>query len=233
MDLYQMKSNPLGHDRIEQFLRDNFVSIGFPGIGDLESLGRAALEERLRQAYPGQEQKLNEWVHELRAFVHEMQDGDHLLVAHEEIVYLGDVGDYYYVEAFDSETEGTCHRRGVTWLAAIRRAELNAKVLELLDLPGAIARFQYSYSAAQLKPFVLNGSTEKIAPVPELATSPCPPLTSVPVDKQTIEEARLAVDKQTIEEALSILKQAMSCEDAERRERAAIAILQYAKGPLV
>jgi hypothetical protein len=39
----------------------------------------------------------------------------------------------------------------------------------------------------------------------------------------------IQVDPETIGEALDILKQAMRSEDADRRERAAIAILQYAK----
>jgi hypothetical protein len=40
---------------------------------------------------------------------------------------------------------------------------------------------------------------------------------------------RMHVDEETLSMALDILKEALVSENAERRERAAIAILQYAK----
>lgn len=216
MNLYQMKSNPSGIDRMGNYLKDNFVSIGWPGIGDLDNVSRDELEERLIQAYPNQIQQLNEPVNDISTFVHGMQDGDYLLMAHGDAVYVGDVGDYYYVEAYDSETEGTCHRRGVTWLIAIRREELNAKVQELLSHPEMITKFTEAYAAAQLEGFLMKPRS----PIDDSVAQGAP---------ATVAAAPVPVDKQTIQEALHILKEAMGSEDAERRERAAVAILQYAK----
>ncbi|MDT3426701.1 hypothetical protein J2Z22_002235 [Paenibacillus forsythiae] len=46
MKLYQMSSRPGGTERISSFLEDNFVCMGWPGIGDLEHTGSEELRER-------------------------------------------------------------------------------------------------------------------------------------------------------------------------------------------
>jgi predicted Mrr-cat superfamily restriction endonuclease len=207
MNLYQVKSNPQGIERMAEFLRDNYISIGYPGIGDLDDIGPNELKERLAQAYEYERQELLERADELVTFVQEMQDGDYVLVAENDSVYLGDVGDYYYVDASDSMEDGLCHRRGVTWLQCIPRSDLNEYVYELLSYPGAIKKFEYPISYAQLE----RG-----------------------IEPKTMEKGRgsgddhALVDRQTINEALAILQEAMRSDDADRRERAATAILQYA-----
>ncbi|WP_239616291.1 hypothetical protein [Cohnella mopanensis] len=209
MNLYQVKSNPLGIERMAGFLKDNYISIGYPGIGDLDNISPNELKERLTQAYEYEGQELLNGVDELSAFVNEMQDGDYVLVSENDSVYLGDVGDYYYVDASDSVEDGLCHRRGVTWLQCIPRSELNDYVREFLGYPGAIKKFEYPISYAQLERGIEPQTMEK-------ARSP--------VD----DHAHVHVDQQTIDEALAIMKEAMRSDDADRRERAAAAILQYA-----
>ena len=95
MKLFRIISNPQGIDRMEQFLKDNFVSIGYPGLGDLENVGKDELKDRLAEAYDYQDRELTGRLEEIISFVHIMQDGDYELVADTEFVYLGDLGDYY------------------------------------------------------------------------------------------------------------------------------------------
>ncbi|QMV42741.1 hypothetical protein [Cohnella cholangitidis] len=210
MNLYRLESNPCGVDRMKRFLEDNFVSIGYPGIGDLEDVGDSELKDRLTKVYKYEGQELADRLNEIAVFVHAMQDGDYVLVVENDSVHLGDVGDYYYVETSDTMEDGLCHRRGVTWLNRIPSSELNDYVREWLSSPGAIAEFEYPLSSAQLDGWVSpNLSAQSQMPV--------------------VADHRVHVDRETIEEALEILKQALRCEDADRRERAAAAILRYAK----
>jgi predicted Mrr-cat superfamily restriction endonuclease len=203
---------------MEAFLKDNFVSIGFPGTGDLDRVGKDEIRDRLASAYGYEDQELAGRTEETDVFVRKMQDGDYILVADKDSVYLGDVGDYYYVESSDSEEDGLCHRRGVTWLSRIPGSELNAYVQEwLYSEGGAVKAFDYSFGLAGLDNWISSrnlqlaqAQTQTWAELPETS-------------------AQVPVDQETIEEALGILKQALRCEDADRRERAAAAILRYAK----
>jgi len=177
MNLFQMKSNPAGTERIGEFLEDNFVSIG---------------PEELPE--------------DMNLFVQAMQDGDYVLVAAQDCVHLGDLGDYFYDDSAASREKGLCHRRGVTWLAAIPRAELNAELQELLARPESVSRFNYPLHRAQLYRWSSNLAGEAQAA-----------------------GKSVHVDEDTITEALEILKAALQSSDEERRERAAAAILLYAK----
>jgi predicted Mrr-cat superfamily restriction endonuclease len=209
MNLFQMKSNPLGIERIAEYLEDNFVSIGLPDIGDLEIIGEAQVRVKLEQVYKSNEQELMEQLKAVHLFVHMMQDGDYVLVAEHDFVHLGDLGDYFYHEESGTPDSGLCHRRGVTWLARIPLADMNSEVQELLAQPQMITRFKYPIDRAQL----YRWSSNLLEIAPPTATA----------DKAV----HIQVDDDIVEEALQILREAMRSNDTERRERAAIAVLQY------
>lgn len=191
-----------------EFLRDNFVAIGYPDIGDLEYISKDELKDRLTQVYKYEGKEMANRLEELSTFVHVMQDGDYLLVEQEEWVHLGDLGDYYYIDQFDNADNFMCHRRGVTWLKSVMRLELVKELQLFLDEPGAIARFKRPVSKEELEHWI--SKPKEIALETETGT----PIT---------------VDSKTIEQALEILREAMGSADSDRRERAAIAILQFAK----
>ena len=206
MNLFQMGSKPLGIERITAFLQDNYVSIGYPGIGDLENIGTEELRDRLIHTYQYSEAELTRHMQAIQMFVHTMQDGDYVLVVEEEWVHLGDLGDYFYNECFDNTDNGTCHRRGVTWLKSLPFMELNKGVQQFLRESGVIAQYKGPLPSARLDLWIM-GST---------------------ASEQT-EMNSVWVDEKTVAKALHILKEALVCDDVERRERAAIAILQYTK----
>jgi predicted Mrr-cat superfamily restriction endonuclease len=206
MNLFQLKANSHGIDRMAEFLKDHFVCIGWSGLGNLENVSKDELRDRLARLYKVQGQELEERLEEMTTFVHVMQDGDYVLVANDESVHLGDLGDYYYVDSSDTEEDGRCHRRGVTWLKSLPRAELSGVLQELLGHQESITKFEHSVSVEQLEYW--------------LSQSPG----VLPATNDTIK-----VNMETIEEALAILQLAMLSDNVERRERAAIAILRYAK----
>jgi predicted Mrr-cat superfamily restriction endonuclease len=206
MKLFQLKANPHEIDRMAEFLKDNFICIGWPGLGDLENVSKDELRDKLARVYKVVGQELEDRLEEISTFVHAMQDGDYVLVANDDSVHLGDLGDYYYVENSDTEEEGRCHRRGVTWLKSLPRAELNGVLQEFLSQQGAITKFEHSVSVEQLEYWLSNAKEDSSAT-----------------------GDRIEVSTEMIEEALAILKLAMLSDDVERRERAAIAILGHAK----
>ncbi|GGF71625.1 hypothetical protein GCM10010912_15950 [Paenibacillus albidus] len=206
MNLFQLKAGPRGSERVAEFLNNNMVSIGHPGLGDLENAGRAEIEEKMIRLYGYRGVELQEHVEAAVIFAHTIQDGDYVLVADGDWVHLGDLGDYFYVEPAEAADGDNAHRRGVTWLTHIPRVALQPGVQQLLAEKGAVTQFQEPIAAARLDLWITD-----VAAISE------------PV------EHRVRVDEATIAAALDILKQALGSEDAERRERAAVAILQYAK----
>ncbi|MCU6791079.1 hypothetical protein OB236_02945 [Paenibacillus sp. WQ 127069] len=215
MKLFQMKSNPHGMDRMALFLKDHFVCIGWPGIGDLDNISTSELERRLVLAYDMTDTDITDPLDEINCFVHMMQDGDYVLVAHEQVVYLGDIGDYYYVEQHDNIDEGLCHRRGVTWLNRIPQSELNKQVQSLLEHREAITPFEQDLRTAGLDRWLPN----HLRVVEHTEAESNILVQSVP---------KVIIDNDTLEQAMSVLKEALNSDDPVRRERAAIAILQYA-----
>ncbi|RED65376.1 hypothetical protein [Cohnella phaseoli] len=203
MKIYSLRPIPALEGKVKQFLEDNYVSIGYPGIGDLEGADRHEIETRLADggfAERGREAA------EIDLFVNGVQDGDYVLLENGDTVMIGDVGDYFYVESSDTGEDGTCHRRGVTWLRRIPRSELNDLVQGTLDAPGLLKLFAYPSQLAQLDRWL------------------APQLENKPSDGDLPQ-----VDRETIAEALAVLKAALRSDNPDRRERAAVAILRYAK----
>lgn len=206
MNLFKIGSKLLGIERITAFLEDNYVSIGYPGIGDLENISIEELRDRLLRTYQYSELELTEHLQAIQLFIHKMQDGDYVLVCDGDWVHLGDLGDYFYNELFDTQDIGTCHRRGVTWLKSLPMTDLNAGVKEFLSDSEAVKQYKGPIPSARVDLWITNSS-----------------------DSEQAVNNRVYVDEETLSMALDILKEALVSENAERRERAAIAILQYAK----
>lgn len=206
MNLFQMGSKPLGIERITAFLQDNYVSIGYPGIGDLENISLEKIRDRLVQSYPYNEPELTQHLQAISLFTQTMQDGDYVLVADGEWVHLGDLGDYFYNEEFDTTNTGTCHRRGVTWLKSLPLADLNIEVQEMFGKSELVTQYKGPMPSARMDLWITGSSADEHA-----------------------DKSSTLVDDEMLAAALHILKKAMLSEDVERQERAAIAILQYAK----
>jgi predicted Mrr-cat superfamily restriction endonuclease len=201
MRLFGVKAIGEGGERLSEFLKEHYISIGWPEVGDLEGVSLEELNARCSAVYPVHPEAQEQ----LHTFVNTMQDGDYVLLhGHGHEAYLGDVGDYFYVEDTEKEAEGACHRRGVTWLHRIPVAELSPAVQLLLQDPRPIVRFEAPFEKAQLERWLTPaGAPDSTAPL---------------------------VDGETIAEAIRVLKEALRSDDPERRERAAAALLQYAKG---
>lgn len=204
MQLFLARSQIGSHNRIKDFLNDCYVCLFSPGIGDLEQSDQASWQQRLLEEEGLAGEALAQRLAELELFVRVMQDGDYVLVADGETVHVGDLGDYYYVDYADSDEDGSCHRRGVTWLKSMPGHLLGKELQHFVNAAVPLAKYAHPVTDVQMERW----------------------LSALPAEERL--PAAFAIEEATLAEAVAILKQAMQSDDVERRERAAIAILQYA-----
>ncbi|UQZ36249.1 hypothetical protein C2I18_23615 [Paenibacillus sp. PK3_47] len=210
MKLFQIKTAPIGVERIAEYLEDNYVCIGYPGLGDLEFAGRDEIRSRLIQAVAVPGAEIEAAAEALDTFVHSMEDGDYVVVADGEWVHLGDLGDYFYDDTFDQAKDGRCHRRGVTWLKSLPRTAVNPEISKLLAEEAFVSRYTGTLPSARLDLWIAGSSAETAGSAENAGNN-------------------VKVDAAIISEAIAVLREALHSSDTDRRERAAIAILQYAK----
>lgn len=206
MNVFLLNPDHHGLRHIPMFLKDNYVGFSWPGIADLEDVSQADWHNKVVQAYKDEGQVLLERLAEIGCFVYGMQDGDYLFVTDGEIVHLGDLGDYYYVESSDTDEDSLSHRRGVTWLKSMLKADVHSELKSFLNRQVKVAKLEQSVTQEQLECWMRNAVKQEQGALQSVL-----------------------VDEETIARALDILNEAMSSGDTERRERAAIAILQFAK----
>lgn len=206
MHLYKINLDLNRVNRMAEFRKDNFIGMNWQDVGNLENVSKEEWEECCAKVNKYGDQELLAKLNEVSTFVYAMQDGDYVLVIDKDAVHLGDLGDYFYVDSLDTEEVDLCHRRGVTWIKSLVQEELHVELKQFLSEELMIAKFNWPVTQEQLERWLSKPSGMK---------------------QET--DRHVHVDAKIIEEALDILKKAMRSEDADRRERAAIAILNYAK----
>jgi len=198
MNIFQMKTQPHGIERIDLFLRENFVCIGYPNVGDLTNVDKDEIRERLRTTYGYTSSQLGNHLGIVNAFVNTMKKGDIVLITENDWVHIGKLGDYKYEQQYESE--GMCHRRYVTWLGKVEKHNLNEYVRELLRNRSIVTKFKHPYDLAEIER-VLNG---------QISTS-----------------STNRIDNEIISKALDVLERALESENEEIRVKAALGLLKY------
>jgi predicted Mrr-cat superfamily restriction endonuclease len=201
MNIFQMKTQPHGNESLNLFLNENFVCIGYPGIGDLTGVDKDEIRDRLQDAYKWSGSQLGNHLGIVNAFVNTMRSGDIVLVSENEWVHIGRLGDYNYNYIF--ENEGKCHRRDVTWIGKVKRDCLNEHVRELLRNRSIITKFKHPSDIAELDKLILNTSS--------------------------IINVNLNIDEKILTKAIDVLNRALESEDEEIRVKSALGLLQYLK----
>lgn len=189
------------------YLEENYVGFGWEEFGDLENVSEAEFTSKAYHSLNTVGAKHIEWMRQLEdiiTFVYCIQDGDYIVIASEGLIHVGDIGDYYYVNGLDDKEINSSHRRGVTWLKSVPLEQISEELHIFVSQQANISKFDQIISYELLESWL-------------------------EVNKSNHDVHTSIVDKSTIEEALNILKAAMHSDDVERRERAAIAILQYVK----
>ena len=206
MKIFQMRTAPHGVERFQQFTDENFVCIGWPGLGNLEGVTKDELRDRIKHAYETTGHKAGNTLGLVNAFVNTMQKGDLVIVANKGYAYFATVGDYEYEPKFDNDSDGMCHRRRVQWLGKLPRNELNASVQALLRSRNTIAEYPKTVEESELE-HILSG---------------------LPLQSAN-NNMRLKLDS-LFETALGILEDELHSESPDRRLKAAAELLKLKKG---
>ncbi|MGL5934397.1 MAG: restriction endonuclease [Cetobacterium sp.] len=117
-----IRAYPHGINRLQYFLENNVVGIGWPGIGTLEDIvSREDVKSKLKSAgYTAGKTALSigQAAGTIYRFACEMKAGDYVLVPNGSHIFVGKVLEDkpVYLEAFDKDDEGFCHQRKVEWL---------------------------------------------------------------------------------------------------------------------
>lgn len=106
---------PHGIYRMQEFLDENMIAIGWPGIGDLSFVRtRDDIEQALGTEYQSSPRQLGQAKGNLFRFVKEIEPDDYVVVPDGGDVYFGSVtSDYSYVG--ENDEQGFPHQRSVNW----------------------------------------------------------------------------------------------------------------------
>lgn len=197
-------------EMLDEYIKENYISIDVPWLQeDMELISWEQLCSMFAEASVSEE---------LRLFVYEMNDEDLILASDGDRAYLGDLGDYYFVagehqdQPQSEQLPPRLHRRGVTWLQGVDKSKAQQKLLKMMPDSETLVRLAQSVTIEEVESFMMEKpQADHLIETADNSFISC------------------AVDAATVCEAIQVLKQALKSEDAERRERAAIALLQFAK----
>ncbi|WP_326512183.1 hypothetical protein [Clostridium intestinale] len=200
MNIFQIKTQPHGTERIDLFIKQDFVCIGYPGIGDLTNVDKDEIRDRLNKKYKWTGSQLGNHLGTVNVFVNSMKKDDIVLINENEWVHIGKLDDYKYDDNF--EAEGMCHRRSVVWLGKVKRDNLNEYVRELLRNRSIVTKFKHPADIAELDKALANNPTQG---------------------------TNINLDEEILTRAIQVLNDALQSENEEIRVKAAVGLLQYSK----
>lgn len=202
MNIFQIKTQPEGIERVSSFIKESFICIGYSELDDLTNKDKDEIREEIREKYNCDGSKLGNHLGNVNAFVNTMKNGDIVLITENDWVYIGRVGDYKY-DSSNNEW-GTFHRRSVQWICKTLKHQLNEYVRELLRNRSIITKFKHPVDIAELDELLSKGNND-------LSNNTC------------------NVDEDIVEKALNVLINALDSDNEEIRVRSAIGLLKYSK----
>lgn len=123
---WMLRPFPHDHSRVNEFLSNNIIAIGWPFIGDLTGTPREDIKNILAgPPYNYTSLKLGNAYGTVDILVNQMQIDDLVLVPNHEDIYFCQIkSDYQYVPTLDNDQDGYPHQRSVIWLNPIKRDNL-------------------------------------------------------------------------------------------------------------
>ncbi|OCA90394.1 hypothetical protein A8F94_00405 [Bacillus sp. FJAT-27225] len=117
-----IRPKPNDQVRINEFMEEDFIAVGWPGLGSLRDLREHDIRERLQAKYG----ENNSALATLKMVVYRMKEGDYVVVPYEKTVYFGRIkSEYLYFPNRDTQETGYPHAREVEWFKTIlERTEL-------------------------------------------------------------------------------------------------------------
>lgn len=151
MNIFQVKSKPGNIERISEFLKDNFIAIGWTETGSLKGADKETIRKKLEElGYKDQSLRTN--LGTVNSFVNTMISGDVVLVAEGEFVHIGILKDYDWQEKY---LEIRCaHMRPVEWKTKVKKSDLNSEVQALLRNGTSVTKFKHPFHVAELDKYL-------------------------------------------------------------------------------
>ncbi|WNB93433.1 hypothetical protein [Bacillus sp. NEB1478] len=147
MNIFQVKSKPGNEERIAEFIKDNFVAIGWTETGSLKGADKETIRQKLVNLnYEGQSLRTN--LGTINSFVNTMHKGDIVLVTEGDFVHIGILEEYNWEKKY---IDIRCaHMRSVEWVAKAKKSELNGEVQALLRNGTSVTKFKHPFNVAEL-----------------------------------------------------------------------------------
>lgn len=200
MNIFQIKTKPHGIERFNEFISENFICIGWPGIGNLQHENKDEIRTRLENRYNIIGHKLGNALGQVNTFVNTMKKDDVVLIGEREWAYIGIVGDYKYEQCFDNDIDGMCHRRTVEWINKILIKDLNSSIQKLLSNRNTICQYPETIKSSELDAYIKKQSHVSV-------------------------ENSLRLEE-LFSNALDVLEAELKSEDPERRLKAATELIR-------
>ena len=138
--VFQLKTKPDGIYRLDSFLSENFICIGYPRLNDLSNTNKDMIRDMLTEHYSFSGGLLRVHLSTVNTFVNTMNPGDFVLVKEGDFINVGKIGEYFFDPKYVSE--GMCHRRNVVWIAKFKKKDLRSDVLSLINNMNTISRLK-------------------------------------------------------------------------------------------
>ncbi|MEY2305805.1 hypothetical protein [Bacillus tropicus] len=159
MQIFMLRSRPHKIERIDIFLKENVVGIGWVDTKDLTG---ATLED-IRKALESlgyENQSLRTNLGMVNSFIRTMQQGDIVLVREGDFVHIGELGSYQWRQDYVDKYMG--HTRPVSWITKVPFKEFNASVQSLLKNIKTIAQYKGSFEESELGKYIEGTSGKGI-----------------------------------------------------------------------
>lgn len=132
VNAWVVRPNPHGKNRLDEFLDQGIVAIGWPDYGDLSDHDKSDIQDYINERHDWSPQKTGQVVGMINRFVNKFSENDFVLVPSGGNVYVGRItSDYYFDKSVEGDDEGYPHQREVDW-------EYNGDAVNRSSLPGKL-----------------------------------------------------------------------------------------------
>lgn len=140
MNAWLVRPVPGGINRMQYFLNEGIIALGWHHIGDLTGSVREEIKARLAgKPFEMEGSRLWSAAANIDLVVNQMRPGDYILSAEGQDIYIGRVnGDYKFNRLKDNDQDRCPHQRSVEWLAKAMRSGLSIRRMAYLSgMPAA------------------------------------------------------------------------------------------------
>ncbi len=232
---WQLRLKPCRKDRTKQFLSENIVAIGYPGIGDLSGKTAGQIKELLNKAWQDNSKiSIGLGARTVIGFAVDIRPQDFVVAPDGNVVHIGVItSDYFYDAANESEEEYPYpHQRRVRWLeknlprhhlppelqSKLRNfatlADISDFKHELIGLVGCADEAEFYQKINQPQLSLLRADNGNNTP-PGVIKGP-------------LEPAGATFDD-LVKLAKKVLEEDLKSDDPERRFKAAVEVLRLSK----